>query len=331
MMRLATLASLAVSASAFGFVTIGDWGGAAIGKDFEMREQIIGAAMAKTAAELNAPFVINPGDNFYWCGVQSATDAQFDTDFEKVFTQDSLMVPWISALGNHDYGYNVTAQTLYRSPNNNRWHMPSRYFSYKQKMSATQNMTVIVIDTSPCVSAYRSSDPSGWDPCSPKFNDCPNCKFHENVVAQDCNTQYVWLVNQLAITPKEDWLVIVGHHPAHEIDVADFVGAIEQHGFDLYINGHTHELNSYTVDNAGTYITSGAGCMVAIPNKTHELTSPITANHSHEYTWYSTTAGYTSHTWNDALTEVTTRYLAYNGTTIREFTTKKFGSTARKS
>ena len=35
--------------------------------------------------------------------------------------------------------------------------------------------------------------------------------------------------------PKSDWLIIVGHHPADEIDVEDFVSAMTSHGFALCV------------------------------------------------------------------------------------------------
>jgi hypothetical protein len=40
------------------------------------------------------------------------------------------------------------------------------------------------------------------------------------------------------------------------------------HGFDLYLNGHVHTLTQYTIDNAGAYVTSGAGAMVDTPDQT---------------------------------------------------------------
>ena len=38
---------------------------------------------------------------------------------------------------------------------------------------------------------------------------------------------------------------------------------MQNHGFDLYLNGHAHTMSQYTIDGAGAYVTSGAGAMVA--------------------------------------------------------------------
>ena len=51
------------------FMSIGDWGGAYFG-DYHLRNaQATSAAMAKWSAENNASFVLNTGDNFYYCGI----------------------------------------------------------------------------------------------------------------------------------------------------------------------------------------------------------------------------------------------------------------------
>jgi len=87
------------------------------------------------------------------------------------------------------------------------------------------------------------------------------CKFHENIVAQSCSVQYNWLQATLFGIPTEDWLVVVGHHPIDEVNVKDFTTLLQQRGFSIYLNGHTHLLNQYTIDGAGAYVTTGAGAM----------------------------------------------------------------------
>ena len=39
-------------------------------------------------------FVINTGDNFYWCGIQNSTDFQLAVDFEEPYADASLQIPW---------------------------------------------------------------------------------------------------------------------------------------------------------------------------------------------------------------------------------------------
>ena len=62
--------------------------------------------------------------------------------------------------------------------------------------------------------------------------------------------------------PADDWLIIVGHHPADEMDVEDLFAPIQAHGFDLYLNGHVHTLTQYSVDGNPAFVTSGAGAMI---------------------------------------------------------------------
>ncbi len=99
---------------------------------------------------------------------------------------------------------------------------------------------MVFLDTNPCISAYRSSDPSGWDPCGSDIPGPADCLFHKNIVAQSCATQQTWLLKTLAAIPAGDWKIVVGHHPADEIDVEDMTTALQQAKIDLYLNGHTH-------------------------------------------------------------------------------------------
>jgi len=86
--------------------------------------------------------------------------------------------------------------------------------------------------------------------------------FSKNILSQDCSAQFAWFQKTLAATPKDDWVIVVGHHPADEPDVEDFASAMQKHGFDIYLNGHTHCLTQYQIDGKGAYVTSGAGALV---------------------------------------------------------------------
>ena len=46
--------------------------------------------MAITATEIDPAFIVNTGDNFYWCGIQNSTDPQINVDFELPYAAPSL-------------------------------------------------------------------------------------------------------------------------------------------------------------------------------------------------------------------------------------------------
>eukprot|EP00747_Dinoflagellata_sp_TGD_P193379 gnl/TRDRNA2_/TRDRNA2_59459_c0_seq1.p1 gnl/TRDRNA2_/TRDRNA2_59459_c0~~gnl/TRDRNA2_/TRDRNA2_59459_c0_seq1.p1 ORF type:complete len:434 (-),score=71.37 gnl/TRDRNA2_/TRDRNA2_59459_c0_seq1:172-1473(-) len=314
-----------VRAKPASFITLGDWGGAALGGYHEQDQKVVAKAMTKTAQDAGIKFVVNTGDNFYYCGIQNTSDYQIKMDFEDVYTDKSLMVPWYSILGNHEYGYNVDAQVEYKDPNG-RWIMPSRYYTKRVQLADSHYLTIISLDSNPCVSAYRSSDPKGYDPCGSEFPTCApvdegKCEFHPNIMSQDCGKQFSWFKEQLASVSKDDWLIIVGHHEADEMDVEDFVGAMQDHGFDLYLNGHVHTLAQYTVNGKSNFVTSGAGCMVRTKDQDHEdEVKGLKGNNIFD----KKVAGYTLHTFDADFKTLRTDFIdATDGSTIHTFTVTK--------
>jgi len=192
--------------------------------------------LTKTASDLDVQFVINTGDNFYYCGVQSLTDSQFKSDFEDVFTDKSLFVPWYGTLGNHDYAYDVQPQLTYKSPNNDRWQMPDRNYTKRVHLGGSNYATLVFVDTNPCISAYRADDPSGWDPCSGQYGDCEaasdkKCHFHEHILAQNCQSQYDWLKSTLDAIDKNDWIIVAGEYGPYGTRQLEYWRRIVRYGF----------------------------------------------------------------------------------------------------
>ena len=362
------LASLTFSAasSQFNWITLGDWGGASIDDQDKQNVYAVAAAMETSAAASSPAFIVNTGDNFYWCGIQNATDPQIAIDFELPYASPSLKnLDWYSILGNHEYGYNSQAELDY-SMINAHWVMPSRYYTKRVVVDAAAdvNLSFIFLDTTPCIAGYRANDPANWDPCSSMYPTCSPgatdddfegpCNFHANVLEQNCDTQYAWFLQQLTAVPTNDWLVVVGHHPADEINVFDFTTAMQKRvgGVTLYLNGHAHTLTQYTIDGYGSYVTSGAGSLVDTPDqssasilmKTNGESEQIHKNgdrsllseedavksgkngHSYQTVFNLKVAGFTTHTFNADYTALITEFVSYEGEIIHTMQSAKDGT-----
>ena len=88
------------NSSLISFVTLGDWGGAGIEAVHKTAELSVAHQLSTSAAALSAQFLINVGDNFYHYGVKSKNDTQWQSTFENVYKEESMMIPWYSVLGN---------------------------------------------------------------------------------------------------------------------------------------------------------------------------------------------------------------------------------------
>lgn len=169
-------------------------------------------------------------------------------------------------LGNHEYGYNVQAQLDLTSKYPN-WVMDDRFYTKRIQLSGSKYATMIFLDTSPCITEYRASAPSGWDPCGSMYPTCSlsggsddfegQCLFNKQILEQDCSAQFSWFQKQMEAVNKDDWKIIVAHHPADDIDVEDFTSVLQKNGFDIFLNGHTHALSQYagkiTISTMGAY------------------------------------------------------------------------------
>jgi len=304
--------------------------------------------LALTASATKPRFLVNTGDNFYWCGIQNTSDYLIQTDLIDPYSSQSLQMKWYSTLGNHEYGYNVSAQVDYMQLNKN-WIMPSRYYRERIKLDNALYMSLIVLDSSPCVSEYRGSDPGLYDPCGSEYPTCSlsdgdddfqgTCEFHKNIISQDCNLQYLWFQDTLSTwVPDEDWLVVVGHHPIDELNMRDFATLLEEHGFSIYLNGHVHTLNQYTIDGTGAYVTTGAGSMVPTTDQQQPITkaklmgrnitsSVLTSGgqHTYETVYNNAVAGFTSHTFSSDYSKLFTQYITYTGEVVHSFTVNRKG------
>lgn len=305
------------------FLTLGDWGGVGIDSIHGNNEKVVAAQLTKTAQQTAAKWIVNVGDSFYYIGIKDTNDPAWSTGFEQVYTDPSLFVPWYSTLGNHDYGVNPQAQTQYVSPNKNRWVLPQRYWSHRLLLgtsgSTPQYATYIHIDSNPCILAYRSANSSDWDPPP---SEAP--LFNSNILSQDCATQLQWLQRQLAAVPREDWLFVVGHHPADEIDVLDFTTAMQNSTIDMYLCGHAHLLEHFTIDSKPTpYIISGAGCMVNVAEQGARPKGASAQGHSYQNVFSKVVAGFTSHTFSSDFQALETNFITSTGAVIYTLSTKK--------
>lgn len=302
-----------------GFLSVGDWGSAALGGYHQRNAMATAAAMKAIAQDSDnhgTAFVLNTGDNFYYCGIRNTSDPQITEDYTNVF--GGMGVPWYNSLGNHDYGFSPEAQ-LSLNETIPGWIMDARYYHRRVVIPDDGIVAnIIVLDTNPCIKDYRGSDRRKWDPCGTQYPDCSPidepCRFNENILSQDCDAQLEWAKGVLASIPanRTEWVFIVGHHKADEINVADFQTTfLDDPRVHLYLNGHTHNLEHYAVNGQAKYITTGAGGMVLIGEE--EEAAAVGGQHGQQST---ATNGNVKSIWSKVITGFTSHIFTNNGTTL---------------
>jgi hypothetical protein len=328
-------------------LSVGDWGSAALGGYHLKNAENTANAMKIYTSEYKPKLVLNTGDNFYYCGIQNTSDPQISTDYVDLF--GNLSLPWYNALGNHDYGFNPDAQ-LDLNQTIPQWIMDNRYYhsriildsdnNYKNNYNNNYNnynnntsvvLNIIVLDTNPCINDYRGEDRSKWDPCSLQYPTCApaqgECFFHENIVAQDCTSQLEWFNNTLSNIPPDEWVFVIGHHKADEIDAEDFQSLLDSNRVHLYLNGHNHNLEHYSINDQAKYMTTGAGGMVIIGANGYtnvKLHDNLDKIHHRKYQakgiWSKIITGFSSHTFFDYGTKVKTDFWDVNQNILYSFT-----------
>jgi tartrate-resistant acid phosphatase type 5 len=245
------VASSALSAAGegvLGFFILTDWGFNGIDDQLSVRDEMVRIAR-KTLPE----FVLSCGDNFHYHGVTSVDDPRWMTNFENLYTDESLMIPWYVALGNHDYWFSdPDVQVLY-SGVSSRWKMPAHYFSFTKSIGDHTSVKFIVLETEGFIFDYRN--------------------LADKTDLQSI-AQYTWFDEQLK-TATEDWVIVVGHHPVfsaspvHKGEYDETMILIEplleKYQPDFYFCGHDHVFEHARNGSFKTdHFVSGAGIYPAI-------------------------------------------------------------------
>ena len=318
-------------------LSVGDWGSAALGGYHLKNAENTANAMSVYVEKYNPKLVLNTGDNFYYCGIHNTSDPQVSADYVELF--GNIGLPWYNTLGNHDYGFNPDAQ-LALNETIPTWIMDARYYHKRVVLDTDTNtntnnesviLNIIVLDTNPCIADYRGDDHAKWDPCSIQYPTCSpvpgECMFHENVISQDCKTQLDWFNTTVSNISPNEWIFVLGHHKADEIDAEDFQSILGSNRVHLYLNGHNHNLEHYSIDGESKYITTGAAGMVIVGSggitnvKLHEESTEFRhKKHEVKSVWSKIITGFSSHTFIDKGTKVKTEFWDVAQNVLYDFT-----------
>lgn len=264
---------------------IGDWGAPlktnhqtfAAESGEESAQFWVAGQMKSRAAWAQPQYVLNVGDNFYVDGVDGdcnqgpgaawgAAKHEFEAGWGWIYGELSQK-PWISALGNHDYGgwqmnRGWPLQVGYSFINHN-WILPARYYS-KTMWHGDYAVHYFIIDS------------NAWDamtPNDPNVNQDHNiCSLQHNPWGASCGgnagpanvwnckdwfwgsftQQKKWLTEKVAAS-KALWKVVITHFPCG-YDAAFYRGLNEKHGVNLLVTGHRHQQELWYKGTTAGYI-----------------------------------------------------------------------------
>lgn len=203
------------------FLSLGDWG--KVNSD----QAAVAKQMGLYAQQFNASFLLAIGDNYYEDGVASVDDPQWETTYRDVYTAQSLQVPWLAILGNHDHnlGRGQAEIDYYTQRKDERWVMPAYWYTatfHLEQSNATAQF--VFIDT-----IILADGDAKWTKLRLE--------------------QYQWIKDTLG-NSTSDWLFVVGHYPIYSGGehgntaelVNNLLPMLKKANVDMYLCGHDHTL-----------------------------------------------------------------------------------------
>lgn len=202
-----------------------------LGRNGYYDQKPIAELMGRMAENVDIECVIAAGDVHHFEGVRSVNDPLWMTNYELIYNHPELMIPWYAILGNHEYRGNPQAVIDYTNISG-RWNMPARYYTFVLENDGI-TIRMVMVDTAPLIDKYRKD--------SQKYPDA--CK-------QDINQQLNW-IDSVLTSAKEDWVIVVGHHPifaetgkddSERLDLQKRLDSVlrKHANVDMYLCGHIH-------------------------------------------------------------------------------------------
>ena len=224
-----------------------------LGRNGYYDQKPIAELMGVMAEEIGPECVLAAGDVHHFDGVQSIHDPLWMTNYELIYSHPELMIDWLPALGNHEYRGSTQAVMDY-SDVSRRWEMPARYYTRVYEEEGT-SVRLVMVDTTPLMSKYREE----------------NQKYPEACL-QDNEKQLAWVDSVLNVA-KEDWVMVVGHHPIYaetpkdeseRIDMQNTLGKVlrKYPKVAMYLCGHIHNFQHIRVpDSSIDYVVNSSASL----------------------------------------------------------------------
>lgn len=225
-----------------------------LGRNGYYDQKPIAELMGEMADVIGPEAIIATGDVHHFDGVASVNDPLWMTNFELIYSHPELMIRWLPVLGNHEYRGNTQAVLDY-SKVSRRWQMEDRYYTKVfSDDDAGTTIRVVFIDTTPLIDSYRTD------------NRYPDAR------KQSIDEQLEWLDATLK-TAKEDWVIVVGHHPMYaetKKDIAEqkdiqrrLLPIFQKNGnVAMYVCGHIHNFQHIRKPSDNTdYVVNTAGSL----------------------------------------------------------------------
>ena len=224
-----------------------------LGRNGYYDQKPIAELMGLMAEEIGPECVLAAGDVHHFDGVQSIHDPLWMTNYELIYSHPELMIDWLPILGNHEYRGSTQAVMDY-SDISRRWEMPARYYTRVYEEEGT-TVRLVMVDTTPLMSKYREE----------------NQKYPEACL-QDNEKQLAWVDSVLNVA-KEDWVIVVGHHPIYaetskdeseRMDMQNTLGKVlrKYPKVALYLCGHIHNFQHIRVpDSSIDYVVNSSASL----------------------------------------------------------------------
>jgi len=247
-------------------------------------QKYVARQMKLVAKHAKPDYVVNVGDNFYPGGITSGCQSgsrkgypggindshpgkdpsgQWAHDFEAVYLDDPDLKgkPWLSVLGNHDYGgtgfHMGWDQQIFASWERDDWVMPSQFYFHKVQYRdfAVQYFFL--------ESNFADTDVHDVHHCICQGSG--SCWQMADVAGCVSDLHSAWTKSKRMVAKNWDataeWHIVVTHFPPPTVfGDADImkINSEKEGGIDLLINGHTHMQNCGKDESTGmTWILTG--------------------------------------------------------------------------
>lgn len=224
-----------------------------LGRNGYYDQKPIAELMGNMAETVDIECVVAAGDVHHFEGVRSVNDPLWMTNYELIYSHPELMIPWYAILGNHEYRGNTQAVIDY-SKVSARWNVPSRYYTFAMENDGV-TVRFVMVDTAPLLDKYREDTEKYPDACK-----------------QNMDKQLAW-VDSVLTAAKEDWVLVVGHHPifaetgkddSERLDLQKRLDSIlrKHANVDMYLCGHIHNFQHIRkADSNIDYVVNTSGSL----------------------------------------------------------------------